>query len=136
MEFYTILLMNVVMFSIILAAMTYTNHQVLKSSDKRLESAHDMVKKLAHSADQLAASMSELKDLHIQTKKDFDKELAEKDNMITKWESSYTKLLHKYESLEERIINNYEKMKDESFHALKEMAKKPTIHNSNVAEKV
>lgn len=123
-------------FVIMLAIMSAYNHLLLKSADKRLSKANEMVLTLAHSADKLSESVSQMKELSICLKNNYEQRLSELEHNRDDLRDAYTKLLHKYENLNDRIINNYDKMKDESFHAMREMATKPTISNSNNTDRI
>lgn len=103
------------------------NTELMKSADKRLDKANEMVLKMAHSADMLATTVSELKDMmvHLETV------YTSRTDMVIKnrdeFKESYTKLLHRYEELGHK----YENMMKESYNTVKELARRPTMTNNN-----
>ena len=117
------------------------NHFLLKSADKRLNKANEMVITLAHSADQLSSSISELKDMmvHLETV------YTSRNDMLIKnrddFKDSYIKLLKKYE-IQEQEIKELQKLSqqqnlrfaDEILHTIQEIARKPTITNNPISK--
>lgn len=122
-------------FVVTLIVMSIFYYILIHSADKRLSKANEMVLTLAHSADRLAETISYLKDTIVYLEKQHKDHLKVVEDNRNELKDSYTKLLHKYEILEGRIIDNYEQEKNNAFEAIREMAKKPMIHNSNSAEK-
>lgn len=126
-----IIIIQVVMFIFLMTVVSIHNRTLIKSADKRLEKANEMVLRLAGSADKLSETVSSMKELMITIEKTYTNQLEATKKNRDEFRDSYIKLLHKYEMLEARIIDDYEKEKDRAFGAIREMAKKPTISNSN-----
>lgn len=133
---WAILIFQVVAFLVVFVTMCIHGYRMSKSSDKRLEKANEMVLTLAHSADKLSVSVCEMKDMMVAMQKSYEDHLKVVQDNRDDFRDSYIKLLHKYELLESRIIDNYEKESSSVYDAIRELAKKPTIHNSNLADRV
>lgn len=111
----------------------------LKAADKRLEKANEMVLTLAHSADALASSISELKDMMIHLEQAYTKENAVIVQSRVEYREAYKKLLNRYEelqrsydSIQQDTMMKYAKYSEDMFNTVKEMARKPTINNAPV----
>ncbi len=119
-----------VTFIIIVMVMFLQNHYLLKAADKRLRMANQMVLKMAESADKLASSVSEMKDMMIHLEQVYT---SRNDNLVKnrdEFKDAYVKLLERYKDLEKRLIDNYESNKDAIFATIRELAQKPTITNN------
>lgn len=103
------------------------NSRFIYDADQRLKKANEMVIVLAHSADTLSSSVSEMKDMMIHLEKIY----TERNNMLVKnrdeFKEAYEKLLHTYMSLQHK----YEEMMSDSYNTLKEIARRPTFANNN-----
>lgn len=115
------------------------NHFLLKSADKRLNKANEMVVTLAHSADNLAESVSHLKDMMVHLENVY----TQRTDMVIKnrdeFKDAYQALLKNYKEKEEQIRDMQErqtqqniKYAEEVFRTIQEMARKTTITNNPV----
>lgn len=118
------------------------NHFLLKSADKRLNKANEMVVTLAHSADNLSESVSHLKDMMVHLEQVY----TARTDMVIKnrdeFKDAYTKLLNRYEEKEKQIQEMQEDLQkqnlmyaNEIFRTIQEIAKKPTITNNPITTK-
>lgn len=103
------------------------NNTLLTNADHRLDRANEMVLTLAHSADELSKSVSELKDMMVHLEDEFNSRNAFLIKNRDEFRDAYTKLLRVYEEQQHK----YESVMQESYNTLKELAKRPTINNNN-----
>lgn len=125
------------LFVVALGIMMWYNHLLLKSADKRLKMANEMVLKLASSADKLAESVKDLKGMCVHLEQVYtarNQTLSKNRDEIM---DAYKKLLVRHEELQTRfddlqlsIREKYNTMSDELFHTMQEIARKPTITNN------
>lgn len=131
-----------ILYAIIALVSLMQNHFLLKSADKRLNRANEMVVTLAHSADNLSESVSHLKDMMVHLEGVY----TSRTEMVVKnrdeFRDSYIKLLKKYEEKEKQIQEMQEDLQkqnlmyaNEIFHTIQEIAKKPTITNNPITTK-
>lgn len=105
------------------------NHSVLRSSDKRLAMANEMVLKLASSAATLADSLKQLKDLMSDMDRNYTKQIDLLMQRNEDFKDSYIKLLHRYEEKEQKI----ESMHEAALHTINSLATRGT-YNNNIYE--
>lgn len=106
------------------------NSKFIQDADKRLKMANDMVSTLAHSADNLSASVSDMKDMMVHLEQIY----TSRNDMLVKnrdeFKEAYEKLLHTYTNLQQK----YEETMKDSYNTVKELARRPTFHNNNNAD--
>lgn len=106
-------------------------YMLLRSADKRLRMANEMVLKLAASADTLSQSVADMKDMMVHLEQVYT---SRNDALVKnrdEFREAYTKLLHKYERLEDKYLARYEQMDADMWNTIQEMARKPTIENKH-----
>ena len=139
MELQFIAILAFCVYLVVVCVSLAQNHFLLKSADKRLNKANEMVITLAHSADQLSASISELKDMMVHLESVY----TSRNDMLVKnrdeFKDAYTKLLARYEEKEQQIKEMQVKQQeqnikyvDEVFRTIQEMARKTTITNNPI----
>lgn len=108
--------------------MIHVNSRLMRHADKRLESVHKMVDRMAGSADKLAESICRMKDIISEMKEEEDNSrikqlIKNRDD----FRDAYDKLLQTYKverTKKEELYNSY-------ITALKDLASRPTINNTN-----
>lgn len=108
--------------------MIHVNSRLMRHADKRLESVHKMVDRMAGSADKLAESICRMKDLISEMKEEEDNSrikqlIKNRDD----FREAYNKLLQTYKverTKKEELYNSY-------ITALKDLASRPTINNTH-----
>lgn len=139
-------MLQVGLFIFILTITSFHNHALIKSADKRLEKANEMVNTLARSCDSLAKVNVEIKDLALSVKKDYirqleemrkihDMEIKELATNRDDYKQAYTALLERYNELDKALIDGYKKIQESHFRTIHDMAVKPTINNNNLSDK-
>ena len=108
--------------------MIHVNSRLMRHADKRLESVHKMVDRMAGSADKLAESICRMKDIISEMKEEEDnsriKQLIKNRD---EFRDAYDKLLQTYKverTKKEELYNSY-------ITALKDLASRPTINNTH-----
>lgn len=113
--------------AVIAVLLIWQNHAFLRSADKRLSKANDMVLTLAHSADNLAESIQHLKDMMVHLEQVYtsrnDAVIKSRDEIT----GAYKALLHRYTDLETK----YENVMKDAHATLAEIARRPTTTNNN-----
>lgn len=103
------------------------NNTLLIHADERLDRANQMVLTLAHSADLLAGSVSELKEMMVHLEQVY----VSRNEQILKnrdeYKAAYDKLLIQFEDQRARLRT----LADEDHRALKELARRPTMNTTN-----
>ncbi len=100
--------------------MIHVNSRLMRHADKRLESAHKMVDRMAGSADKLAESICRMKEEDNSRIKQL---IKNRDD----FREAYSKLLQTYKvkrTKKEELYNSY-------ITALKDLASRPTINNTH-----
>lgn len=127
----------IMLFVVSLSVMMWYNYQLIRSADRRLRMANEMVLKLASSADTLAQSVSEMKSMMVHLESVY----TARNNVLSQHHDelldSYKKLLARYEelqvkhdNLQQKQLQKYEQITDDMTRTVQEMARKPTIHNN------
>lgn len=107
------------------------NNILLRHADERLESANKMVATLAHSADMLANSASDLKDLMLQLEETYTQKYKELSKNRDDIYHAYEKLLQTHMELQHK----YDSHLEDGNRTLMEIARRPTsVHNNNIGE--
>lgn len=125
------------MFVVVIFFMVLYAHLLLSGADKRLAMANEMVLKLAQSADCLASSVVEIKDMMVHLEKVY----TSRNDMLVKnrdeFREAYLKLLNsyevlqgKYETLQQDMSSRYGSMAEDLFRTVQDLAQKPTIQNN------
>lgn len=103
--------------------MIHVNSRLMRHADKRLESVHKMVDRMAGSADKLAESICRMKDIISEMKEEDNSRIKQ----LIKNRETYNKLLQTYKverTKKEELYNSY-------ITALKDLASRPTINNTH-----
>lgn len=113
------------------SALVNQNNILLMHADERLESANKMVSTLAHSADLLSASISELKDMMVHLEQVYtsrnEQVIKNRDEIYT----AYNKLLSQYVNLQQK----YDTHMEDANRTLLELARRPTsVNNNNIGD--
>lgn len=103
------------------------NNMLLRHADHRLDKANEMVLKLAHSADTLASSVSELKDMLVHIEQLSNTTISCITRNRDEYKEAYANLLTRYKSLEEDYVSELKAYKG----TVHELAKRPTTTNTN-----
>lgn len=103
------------------------NNVLLTHADHRLDKANEMVLTLSHSADLLADSIKELKDMAIQRAESYENESKILIASREEYKTAYSKLLVQFEEQRKRL----RELADEDHRALKELARRPTMNTTN-----
>lgn len=122
--------------------LTKQNNTLLSHADERLAMAnkivHDMLSEhtrcintLASSADSLAVSITDIKDMMLHIEKAYTTENAHIMKNRDEYKDAYGKLLKEFEVLRKKLQD----LADEDHRALKELARRPTIANNNLPQK-
>ena len=106
--------------------MIHVNSRLMRHADKRLESVHKMVDRMAGSADKLAESICRMKDIISEMEED-NSRIKQLIKNRDDFRDAYDKLLHTYKverTKKEELYNSY-------ITALKDLASRPTINNTH-----
>ena len=106
--------------------MIHVNSRLMRHADKRLESVHKMVDRMAGSADKLAESIRRMKDIISEMEKD-NSRIKQLIKNRDDFREAYNKLLQTYKvesTKKEELYNSY-------ITALKDLASRPTINNTH-----
>lgn len=123
-EFYILI---IAMFIAVLVSMLYCNYRLMKSADKRLSKANEMVLTLAHSADMLSQSVCVMKDIMTELRKEETDKYKQIEQNRDDFREAYTKLLQTYkveQQEKKELYNQY-------ISSLRELANRPTIQNTH-----
>ena len=104
----------------------HVNSRLMRHADKRLESVHKMVDRMAGSADKLAESIRRMKDIISEMEKD-NSRIKQLIKNRDDFRDAYNKLLQTYKverTKKEELYNSY-------ITALKDLASRPTINNTH-----
>lgn len=111
----------------IFARLIKQNSDLLIHADERLAQANEMVLMLSKTSSEVSNSMREMKDLMVHIESVYNARL----DCVTKNRNdimdAYTKLLTQFEELRHR----HEAMMDDSYHTMRELARRPTLTNNN-----
>ena len=102
------------------------NNTLLIHADHRLDKANEMVLTLAHSADLLAESITEIKDMAVERARLYERESKDLMQNRDDFKEAYNHLLVKFEEQRQRIWY----LADDDHRALKELASRPMVNNS------
>lgn len=109
------------------AQLVEQNNTLLRHADERLNRANEMVLSLAHSADKLSVSVSDLKDMAVKLQDDYtyrnEQTIKNRDDL----DKAYHSLLVRYNEQQKRL----QSIADEDRHRLAELAGRPTVSNTN-----
>ena len=106
--------------------MIHVNSRLMRHADKRLESVHKMVDRMAGSADKLAENICRMKDIISEMEED-NSRIKELIKTRDDFREAYNKLLQTYKverTKKEELYNSY-------ITALKDLASRPTINNTH-----
>lgn len=103
------------------------NNTLLRHADHRLDKANEMVLKLAHSADTLSNSVSQLKDMlvHIEQLSNTTTTCVAQNR--DEYKEAYAKLLTRYTALQDKFESELKEHKA----LVHEMARRPFLTNTN-----
>lgn len=107
--------------------MIHVNSRLMRHADKRLESVHKMVDRMAGSADKLAESICRMKDIISEKKEEDSSRIKQLIKNRDDFREAYNKLLQTYKverTKKEELYNSY-------ITALKDLASRPTINNTH-----
>lgn len=107
--------------------MIHVNSRLMRHADKRLESVHKMVDRMAGSADKLAESICRMKDIISEMKEEDNSRIKQLTKNHDDFREAYNKLLQTYKverTKREELYNSY-------ITALKDLASRPTINNTH-----
>lgn len=107
--------------------MIHVNSRLMRHADKRLESVHKMVDRMAGSADKLAESICRMKDIISEMEEEDNSRIKQLIKNRDDFRDAYNKLLQTYKverTKKEELYNSY-------ITALKDLASRPTINNTH-----
>ena len=114
-------------FLVAVLLMIHVNSRLMRHADKRLESVHKMVDRMAGSADKLAESICRMKDIISEMKEEDNSRIKQLTRNRDDFRDAYNKLLQAYKvekAKKEELCNSY-------IAALKDLASRPTINNTH-----
>lgn len=126
MTYELIITILVILSLVLIVVMAIQNYNLLHNADKRLDRANQMVLKLAESADTLAASVTELKDLCVRIREKDEIYIKEIQKNNDDYKHAYRSLLDKYNE----VSAEYKAEIKEGQNTLRELARRQTSNNN------
>lgn len=109
------------------AFLVWQNRYYIKSADKRLSKANEMVLTLTITGKDLAESIKALKDMMLHLEQVYTSRTDSVIKSRDQWELSYNKLLQRYTAIEDKYFKSQEKNQD----TVSEIARQPTYTTLN-----